>query len=232
MADPERSVIAIFDLDRTLTRKGTWGRFVTGAIKGKPHKWLPFLFGTAWMQLRYRLGRCPRVDVKLAMLRHSVAGLPVDKLAARAERFAEREVPDGLRAQALGKIAKHRTNGDRIIIASAAADFILHPIAARLGIDEIVCTRHAITEDGRLSRSLRSPNCYGVGKLDMVKAYLESSPKFDRNSHLITVYSDSSSDIPIMDWANHGVAVNPSAKLLRKAADKGYIVEDWNTPMS
>ena len=40
--------IAIFDLDYTLTKRGTWGRFVIKSVRFKPWLWGPLLLASAW----------------------------------------------------------------------------------------------------------------------------------------------------------------------------------------
>ena len=129
--------IAIFDLDETLTKKGTWGRFVTGAIKGKPLKWIPFLASSLFSQAIYMLRFGPREHVKENMMRWTLSGKPKAELETMAADFADIEANEGLRHRAKTMIEKHRAKGDRIIIASAAVDLIVAPIAERLGISEI-----------------------------------------------------------------------------------------------
>jgi len=46
----------------------------------------------------------------------------------------------------------------------------------------------------------------------------------------IAFYSDSSSDRPVFDWADRAVAVNPSRRLRRLAARRGWAIEDWGRP--
>ena len=130
--------------------------------------------------------------------------------------------------RAKSMIEKHRAAGDRIIIASAAVDLIVDPIAERLDITECVCTKMAYNSDDRLSRKLGGMNCYGAGKLTMVREYLEQDPKFDRAHTHITMYSDSRSDLDIMRWADVGIAVNPSPRLAAVAEQNGFEIQDWD----
>ncbi|PHS36930.1 MAG: HAD-IB family hydrolase [Robiginitomaculum sp.] len=220
--------IAIFDLDETLTVKGTWGRFVTGTLRGKLLKWLPFLASSLFSQALYMLRFGPREHVKENMMRWTLSGKTRTELEILADDFAETETREGLRQRAKSMIEHHRTKGDRIIIASAAVDLIVAPIAERLDIAEIVCTKMAYLADGTLSRKLGGMNCYGANKLLMVKEHLEQDPKFERTQAHITMYSDSRSDLDIMRWADVGIAVNPSPRLAAAAKEYGFDVQDWN----
>ncbi len=226
----EKPTIAIFDLDETLTKKGTWGRFVTSTLKGNPLKWIPFLAASIGQQVLYMIGMGPREHVKEKMMRWTISGRSREDLTRRAEAFAENEVENGLRVRAKPMLAQHQNNGDRVIIASAAVDLICEPIAKRLGVDEVVCTATKFDDQDRLATTLGGPNCYGPGKLSMVQEYLQSDPNFNRQDVNIIVYSDSSSDLPLLDWADVGVAVNPSPRLKKLAPIHKLTVQDWDLP--
>lgn len=220
--------IAIFDLDETLTQKGTWGRFVLGAIKNRPHKWLPFFASSLFSQAKYMLRIGPREHVKETMMRWTLSGRTRAELSKMAQSFADEEIRHGLRLAAKAVLERHRDAGERIIIASAAVDLIVLPIAEHLGICEVVCTKMAYDKNDKLMRKLGGPNCYGSNKLRMVEAYLAQDPKFNRDNVHITMYSDSRSDLDILRWADIGIAVNPSPRLAKCVSEFGFDVQNWN----
>ena len=162
------------------------------------------------------------------MMRWTLSGRTRAELEKLAANFAENEVSKGLRAQAKNMLEKHRAAGDRIIIASAAVDLIVDPIADRLDIAERVCTKMAYDNKDRLSRKLGGMNCYGAGKLTMVQEYLGRDPDFDRANAHITMYSDSRSDLAIMRWADVGIAVNPSPRLAAAVEQYGFEIQNWD----
>ena len=126
--------IAIFDLDYTLTKRGTWGRFVIKSVRFKPWLWGPLLFASAWAQWRYKQGKIARIRVKQSMMRWSIAGKTHSEIELLAQNFADNELKTGLRPGALLALEAHRAKGDEIIIASAAVDIIVAAIAKGLGI--------------------------------------------------------------------------------------------------
>jgi HAD superfamily hydrolase (TIGR01490 family) len=224
----KKNRIAIFDLDETLTQKGTWGRFVTNAVRGQPLKWLPFFLSTVFSQILYMLGLGPRERVKEHMMKWTIAGRSRAELEKLAQAFADNEVETGLRKKSREVLEHHRAAGDRIIIASAAVDLIVNPIAEHLEIAERVCTQTAFDENDRLAKRLGGTNCYGENKLKLVEDFLTKDPKFDRDQVHITMYSDSRSDLAILQWADVGVAVNPSPRLSRCVDELGFEVQDWD----
>ncbi len=220
--------LAVFDLDYTLTRRGTWGRFVWMMVKFRPHIWLPLLLSAGWTQFLYKRGRRPRIDVKMAMMKWAMVGLHREKLILKARRFAKREVEKGLRPGGLRAIKRHREAGDRLMIASAAVDIIVEPIAKLLDIPYYVATNMAWSEEGYLLPEFASENCYGEEKLNRVRAFIDVTPVLKHDHTPVTVYSDSHSDIDLMQFYDYGFAVHPSRRLGEAAAHLGFKVVDWS----
>ena len=218
---------AVFDLDHTITTRGTWGRFVSQSVKNKPWKLLGLWLRAGVGQLRYRIGRDERISVKRAMLRWTLSGQSRDRLEALAETFAENEVQKGLRPGAVRQIEAHRAAGDQIIIASAGADLIVEAIARRLEIHTVISTELA-WEGDKCARHFGSDNCYGAGKLTRLRKCLETFDDFQRETAHIIVYSDSHSDLPALKYADKGVAVNANKKLLELAEVYGFETIDWS----
>ena len=220
--------IVIFDLDHTLTQKGTWGRFVSGSLRGQWHLWIPFICLSIAAQMKYRLGFGPREQVKETMMRWTLAGRSQKDLQARALDFARQEVDHGLRRRSKEILGWHQGRGDRVLIASAAVDLIVEPICGLLNIEEWVCTQTSYDKSGILKPKIKGRNCYGAGKLHMVKAYLDRNSGFTRGRVHITMYSDGYSDLDILRWADIGIAVNPSRKLAKIAPRYGFEVQNWD----
>ena len=219
-----QKTLAIFDLDYTLTKRGTWGRFVWANVARRPHLWLPLIGSTAAEQWRYKSGKIPRGAVKKQMMRWSLTGRPRDVLCAKAERFAGNEISQGLRPGAVKALGRHKEAGDHILIASAAVDLIVAPIARRLAVDGFVSTEMDWTNDGRLAPEFASANCYGPEKLTRVKAYIA---QHGLEAYRTVFYTDSYADIEVMRFCDVAIAVNPDTKLQARAAAEGYAVEDW-----
>ena len=221
---------AVFDLDHTLTTRGTWGRFVTLAIKDKPVRLFAMWARAGIGQLIYKTTRKERITVKRSMLRWSLSGQRRADLQNLADRFADEELKTGLRPGAVRQLEMHRAKGDRILIASAGADIVVEAIAKRLGIEKVVSTNLRWLGEGNeqiCARDFGSENCYGAGKLTRLRKCLETFDDFERNAAYITVYSDSHSDLPVMKFADKGVSVNGDKKLLKAADIYGFETVNW-----
>lgn len=213
---------ALFDMDRTLTRSGTWSRFIFFVNNARPFFYLrlPLLAVHAFA---YKLGLFSRQSVKEHGLK-TLTWAKREDLERAADRFAEKEVRQGLRHQSRAVVDKHRSGGDMLVMATAAVDLVAHPIAERLGIEIVICTQLEWSADDRLTGRLKGHNCYGLEKLKRVRAASEEF-KFQMP---ITSYSDHISDLPLLGWSDNGIAVNPSRGLARVADKHGLHIEDWN----
>lgn len=214
---------AIFDLDKTITRQGTWSRFVRHATGGGPGFWskLPL----AGMQaLKYKAGLASRASVKERSIGLYLEGCSRSELEALAEAFVKKDIAQGLRKRAREVIEGHRDAGDRLIIASAAVDLIVEPMAKALGFDGYISTNLKWDAQDRLLSPLDGENCYGEEKLRRVEAFFDGM----RPDGPISFYSDHVTDLPCLVWADKGVAVNPNPSLRRQAAANGVEVVDWD----
>lgn len=218
--------IAIFDLDYTLTQRGTWGRFVWQVVKFRPWVWLPLLVSAGLTQWRYKQGKLPRIRVKQAMLRWAMAGKDRAKLTKIAHDFALSEVETGLRPGAIEALNRHKASGDILIIISAAVDIIVEPMANALGFDHWLATNMG-WENGKVSTEFSSPNCYGPEKVTRFQALLDAKPELKQTDTVITFYTDSHSDIELLSFCDVAIAVNPSSKLQAVAEQRGWKIVDW-----
>ncbi|MEM7492917.1 MAG: HAD-IB family hydrolase, partial [Pseudomonadota bacterium] len=211
-----------FDMDRTLTRSGTWSRYLFSVNKARPFFYLrlPLLGAHA---VAYKLGFASRQSVKEHGLKTLMWAKRKD-LERAADQFAETEVRQGLRRQTVAVLDKHRSKGDTLVMATAAADLVACPIAEKLGFQTVISTELEWSENDHLTGKLAGPNCYGLAKLQRIRAADEEN-SFQEPT---TGYSDHISDLPFLQWVDIGVAVNPSQGLARVAHDAGLRVEDWD----
>lgn len=215
--------IAVFDLDYTLTQRGTWGRFVWRTVRTRPWFWAPLLFETIRDQIEYKAGRRPRGAVKRSMMRWSLMRRSRADLESMADTFANEEIRSGLRPGGLAALAYHRDRGDHILIASAAVDLIVNPIAKRLKVDGVVCTQMAWAGD-RLEDRFASDNCYGDAKRDAVTSYLKA-----KNLSGATVfYTDSRADFALLSIMDQTIVVDPKSKTLAEAQELNLPIQSWS----
>lgn len=212
---------AIFDLDRTVTRAPTWTRFLVFAGAARPGFWARMI-AVAGVAVGWRLGLAGRDRIKAEALK-TLRGIDRATIEARAAAFVARELATNIRPGARAAIAAHAARGDRLILATAAADLIADPLARALGFDEVIATRLDWTAPG--APRLAGANCYGAEKLARIAAARAARP-FAAPVH---AYSDHLSDLDMLIEADHGYAVNPSSGLRRAALAHGIAIVDFDT---
>jgi HAD superfamily hydrolase (TIGR01490 family) len=219
--------LAIYDMDRTITRSGTY---------------TPFLLHAARRIAPWRLALAPLVPIVMAgyaaklidrrKLKEVVQRLMLGGSVARAalmpaaESFADLVMKVNLHPGALRQIEEDRGAGRRLVLATASYRFYVEPIAARLGFDDVIATGSVTGLDDRIRAHIDGENNYGPAKLRMIEAWLESEG-LDRGAARVRFYSDHVSDAPVLEWADEPFAVNPSARLRRLATLRGWPLLDW-----
>ena len=123
-----------------------------------------------------------------------------------------------LRPEARRLLDTHRQAGRDTYIVSAAPQEIVEPLAHSLGMTSGIGTRSRVV-DGFYTGELEGPFCYGEGK---VEAMVEIANWSGYDLAQCYAYSDSASDLPMLEAVGHPVAVNPDAKLERHARRHGW----------
>ncbi|QJQ32575.1 HAD-IB family phosphatase [Sphingomonas lacunae] len=218
--------IAIYDVDRTLTRRPTWWLFLVQSMAYRA-PWrallIPLLVPIA---ILYVLGLIPRRLMKQAMHRVALGpAIPRNEAVLLADRFAQGLFANGLHAQGLAQIEQERADGWHIMLATAAADFYIEPLARRLQVTDWVATR-SLWHGDSLSHRIDGENCYGREKLRRIQQLLEQRG-LQRDQLFIRFYSDDVSDRPLCDWVDQPVATNPGKAMEQLARQKGWLQLDW-----
>ena len=221
------SRLAIYDMDRTVTRNATY---------------TPFLVHAARMQAPWRLALVPAVVGSMAAyglkaidrsrlkeINHRLMlgeALSDEELSPVVEAFAERTLRGNIQPGAVRAIAADRAEGRRLVLATASYALYAEAIAERLGFDDVIATRSVRGPDGRLIARIDGENCYGPAKKRMIGAWL-AEQGLAADGAGVRFYSDHHSDAPVFEWAGEAVAVNPSRHLRALAEARGWRIEDW-----
>ena len=217
--------LAIYDMDRTVTRHATWTPFLLHcAVRRAPWR-LVFLPLVVASMLAYVLKIIDRGRLKEINHRLLLGGV-TDQAALEplVDSFAARTLASNVRPGARAAIARDKAEGRRVVMATASYRFYARAIAERLGFDDCIGTNHVLGLDQQVHAKIDGANCYGPVKLQMIEAWLQREGL--TRAH-VRFYSDHASDAPVFEWADEAVAVNPHDRLLVLAGKKGWAVEDW-----
>jgi len=162
VAIPERRVVAIFDLDGTITRSDTLFPFLVHAL-GWPRFLLRLPLALPWLAA-LALGRVGRDRAKEKVLAAFLGGLTRAALECRGAEFARERLPALVRPDAMRRLAWHKERRHHCALASASLDVYVLPWAAAAGFDDVFCSSLQYA-GGAATGRLEGANCRGDEKV-------------------------------------------------------------------
>lgn len=212
-------VAAIFDVDGTLVRTNAvdyylfFLRHLFSPVRRVPPLLAVLLRAPYWLLL----DRVDRGSFNRSFYRQ-YAGFPVERMRELAAVcFREVFVPS-LIPEVLDRAKEHRGRGDRILLVSGTLDFVLAPLAAFLGAEEVL-SPGLLQHNGVYRGEIAGRNVVGPVKAEVVAEYARDHHIDLSKSH---AYADSLSDVALLNRVGHPVVVNPGRRLLAIAERLGW----------
>ncbi|MCC7237022.1 MAG: HAD family phosphatase [Bryobacterales bacterium] len=213
---------AFYDLDGTLVSSDVVTQYLWYA-RNHPGA------GMAWRYAR-ALVRAPRwIGLELTSRRRfnevffrEYAGLRLDWMSANAPRLYEEVLGPAAFPGARDLVAGDLAEGFRPVLLTGSLDFAIAPLSAHFGFGETIANRLEF-HDGIATGSLIEPVLSGPEKVDAIRALCERDG-VDPNA--CRAYSDSMSDVPMLEAVGHPRATNPVKKLRALAAARGWPMVD------
>lgn len=219
--------VAIYDMDKTITRRATWTPFLIHAAKARAPWRLALLPVAGIASVAYLVKAIDRAQLKAATHRLMLGrAIPPADLDAVAEAFADSVAASNMFADARARVEADRAAGWEPVLATASHGYYARAIAARLGIAQVIATEARRDADGNVLAGIEGENCYGPAKLRLIEAWL-ARQGIARDDVRVRFYSDHVSDAPALEWADEAFAVNAHGPLRRLAAARGWAVLDW-----
>jgi HAD superfamily hydrolase (TIGR01490 family) len=128
--------------------------------------------------------------------------------------------------EALDLMELHRALGRKVFIVSSSPEEVVRPLSEHLGDVEVIATRAKI-EDGKYTGDLEF-YAYGENKGQIMKEIAEQQGIDLSGSY---AYSDSATDLPMLEAVGHPVAVNPDRELRKEAEKRGWQIRDFRRPV-
>lgn len=215
--------LAAFDLDNTLLAGDSdylWGRYLvaSGLVDGAHYEaenqrfYAQYAAGTLDIHefARFSLGNMGRIEPsQLEALR-----------AAFVETIIRPIIAPGARAL----LDHHREAGHKLVIITATNSYITQPIADMLGVPTLLGT-DPVYVAGRMTGDIDGVPCFQEGKVTRLQQWLA-----DHRLEESWFYSDSANDLPLLEWADHPVAVDPCARLHAEATARGWPIMSLRGP--
>jgi len=211
--------LAVFDLDHTLLASDSdhlWGRWMieNGIVEPDYYERENERF--------YREYTAGTLDIHeyAAFSLRPLVEQPLARMLELRERFVTEWIKPVIAPGAPALLEKHRAQGDDLLITTATGRFITEPIAALLGVENLIATDPEVVDGRYTGRIAGIPNFQG-GKVTRLRHWLAAQS--EPYTHL-TAYSDSRNDIPLLEEAQAAVAVDPDAVLRATAESRGWAI--------
>jgi HAD superfamily hydrolase (TIGR01490 family) len=210
---------AFFDLDKTLMAGSSGMPFArVAANHGIVSRRQLASWGVEHLRYRLRGTTDERTADVLRQAREMISGVEA--------RDVERMNPEVMAAvlprvypQMLEEVYAHQDAGRATFIVSAAGNGVVEPLAAVLGFDGGIGTRYEVDSEGRFTGRFDGPFVYGPGKVEAMRAFAAEHEIDLTESY---AYSDSLSDLPMLEAVGHPVVVNPDPGLAEVARREGW----------
>lgn len=219
---------AFFDLDKTVIARASIAAFGHTFYRGGLISRTTVVRALASQLVYLHLGAS---EQKLARIRESVLALTRgwdQREVARLVREALDEVVEPIiYAEAIELIEKHHAAGRKTYIVSASPEEIVQPLAEYLEVDGTIASRAVVDLDGRYTGEMAF-YAYGPYKAESMRdlAVVEGIDLSESYA-----YSDSYTDVRMLEAVGHPVAVNPDRVLARLARDRGWEVVQFVRPV-
>ncbi len=219
---------AFFDLDKTILAKSSSLAFAKPFYKGG-------LIGradvlkSAYAQFSYVASGADhdQLETMRRYMSALVTGWDVDTVRQIVTETLDDIVDPMVYEEAVDLIEEHKEAGREVIIISSSGTEVVEPIGERLGVDRAIGTQVAIV-DGKNTVEILF-YAYGEGKADAMRALAEEN---DYDLAESFAYTDSMTDLPMLEIVGHPVCVNPDAALRRVAVERGWPVLDFARPVA
>jgi HAD superfamily hydrolase (TIGR01490 family) len=226
-AGSSKILIAIYDMDKTITRRATYNGF---------------LLHMAWNRTPWRLLLFPILPVALLIYALKIwdrqrlkefsqalligRRVPREEFSHYLETHADLVLGRNVYPQLLARVEEEKEAGYEHVVATASYRLYVDAIAHRLGFESVIATELATDDSGHVLARIDGHNCYDTAKLDRVIVWMKEQG-LDRSQCHIRAYSDHISDAPLLDYADEAFATNPHPPLLKLAQQRSWQILDW-----
>jgi len=220
---------AFFDLDKTVIARSSTLAFGRPLMKeGMISRAL--IVKALYAQLVYHLigaDEAKMEKMRVALL-ELTKGWEKDKIQALVRETLTDIIDPVIYDEALELIAQHRAQGRRVYIVSSSGEELVRPLAEHLGVPHFIATRAKIDDEGKYTGELDF-YCYGDNKAVAIREHAE---RYGIDLSKSYAYSDSATDLPMLEAVGNPHAVNPDKELRQIATEREWPILQFSRPVS
>lgn len=212
----------LFDLDGTLLRVDS-ARLYTRFRRDRGEATLMDALRVTVWATQYAFGVIDAPKVALKALRGFKGRDENWLLESCSEWFPKYVLPE---VQEAGRraVQMRRAAGDFLAIVTGATRYVAEHVTSELGIPHVICSELELDEGRRFTGRVIEPLCYGHGKIERTAKIAERE---GFRLEEATFYSDSITDLPLLEVVKEPIVINPDRRLRRVALKRGWPIESW-----
>lgn len=212
---------AFFDMDHTLLRVNSGARWVS-FMRRRGEVGAGMLLRSIVWTAQYKLAILD-METLATRLISDMTGDSEAEMRDKCAFFFEQELIPTIAPSAPGILEQHRAEGHEIVMLTSSTQYIAEPLATHLGIEHVLCTRLHV-QDGCFVGTCERPTCYGTGKVLHAERF---AAKNDIDLSQSYFYTDSFSDLPMLERVGEPRIVNPDRRLRSHARRRGWPIQNW-----
>lgn len=216
--------IAFFDMDKTLLSESS-GLLLMRYLRRTGYleiSWRRVLY-VLWLALQYKLSVMDYASVT-ARLMPTIMGQGEDQVWAMCREWFREMVAPCVNDRAVQRLEEHRDQGHIVAILSASTVYAVKLLAEYLELgNNFLCT-YLEVHDGQFTGRVVEPSCFGANKVYWADRFAAEHGAELQQAYF---YTDSYTDLALMERVGHPVAVNPDVRLRRLAHCRGWPVEKF-----
>jgi len=216
--------ICFFDMDKTLISGNSGVSFMRYSLRrGKTTRWKVLKSMVDYVRYRYDL---LNMEVAYRDSLRPLVGIREEELVQFCREWFQDAVRPLIYSEARDIVHQHLGQGQRVAIISNASSYAVAPLAQYLGVQHVLATRLEVRQ-GVFTGDYLKPLCFRQGKLFWAeKLARELGADVGRS----TFYTDSITDLPLLERVQDPRVVNPDPRLRRLARQRGWAVLDFLPP--
>jgi HAD superfamily hydrolase (TIGR01490 family) len=215
---------AFFDLDGTLLTVNSANLWVKRELRlGRIPLW-KFLRAAIWLG-GYRLGMLD-MDAALTAALTQLRDVEESKIREETRAWWIEEVRPCIAPGAKAVLQQCKAEGDLLVLLTSSSRYAAEMAGEEFGLDALLFQKYEV-KDGRFTGKAIHPLCYAEGKVELAEAWCKENGVDISQSRF---YSDSYTDLPMLEKVAKPFAVAPDPRLRRLALKRGWPLLDWSKP--
>ncbi len=214
--------VAFFDVDKTILGVNSASLWVQRELRAGNMRRRDAARAAFWLGA-YHLGYA-NIDELITEAVRSLKGKRERDVIDRTMDFYREEIAGAVRPAAQAAIDHHKRKGDLVFLLTSSSNYLMAPLSDLLQIDGFLANRF-VAVDGVFTGEAYAPLCFGAGKVAHAQTVAD---KVGVRLDECAFYTDSASDIPMLEAVAEPVAVDPDPWLRQVANRRGWRIERWS----